>query len=132
MCRGTGDRPRKEYRGIGERVGGRRRQRLDRGALRKAPRGGVRHEQRFHFALQLAIVAAGSAEERPALGCGPFQGVLKHLLDAIPPRGRRRSSTSYRAAQAVRQPIRRPDVILPVTKKTCRLGASQRAHGQDA
>ena len=72
---------------VPKRDSGRRRQRLDRGPLRKAPRRGVRHEQRFHLALQFAIVAAGSAEEQPALVRRPFQGVLKHLLDAIPPSG---------------------------------------------
>ena len=56
--------------GIGERIGGRRRQRLDRGPLRKAPRGRVRHEQRFHLALQFAIVAAGSRRNGPRSSTG--------------------------------------------------------------
>jgi hypothetical protein len=45
----------------------------------------VRDEQRFHLATQLAIVAAGTAEEQPALCCGLLKGVLEHLLDAMPP-----------------------------------------------
>ena len=73
------------------------------GRCAKAPCGGVRHEQRFHLALQLAIVAAGRAQERPAIVAGPFQGVLKHQLDAIPPRGVVDHRSSYRGAGALSQ-----------------------------
>jgi len=45
----------------------------------------VRPEQRFDLALQFGIIAAGTSEEPPAVICRSFEGVLKQLLDAIPP-----------------------------------------------
>jgi hypothetical protein len=90
-------------RSVPKRAGGGRRQRLDRGPLYKAPGGGVRPEQRFHLTPQLAIFAAGTADEPLALLDRPFEGVLQYLLDAIPPPGLVDHLTSYRAIERSRR-----------------------------
>ena len=111
---------------VSKRDRGGRRQRLDRRPLRKAPRGHVCHEQRFHLALQFAIVTAGSADEHPALVRTPFQGVLKHLLDAIPPPDVVVHRLLIGPPRRVRQPHKQAGQSwepTQIVEKTCRLGA---------
>jgi hypothetical protein len=62
-------------------------QQFDRGALRKAARVLVCRQQRLDFRLQRQIPAAQLAQTCRPLVRRPVQGLLKHLLDAIPARG---------------------------------------------